>query len=118
MTSTRAGFELESVTYQQDSETYRFEYDQDTTPASMAVVTALADVVDASPTEREPLHDTVDTDALDAVVRVRHPTNGDVHVTFSFEGYAITVHSYGIVEVVPLQVHERSGDPNTEATHR
>lgn len=118
MPSTQAGFELGSVTYQQDSETYRFEYDQDKTPASMAVVTALSDVVDTDPTELDPLHDTVDTDALDAVVGVRHPANGDVHVTFPFEGYAITVHSYGIVEVVPLQPHERNGDPNTEATHR
>lgn len=116
MVSTRDGFNLRSMTRQKDSETFRFEYDQNEAPPSMAVVTAVSDVVDTVPTELVPLYDIIDTDALDALVGVRHPTNGDVHATFSFEGYAITAHSNGILEIAPLQGDRQSDDTTAEET--
>lgn len=102
MVATKVGVELESETYHPASETHRFEYDRDATPASMAVVAALSEVTGSDPIELEPLHATVDADALEALTTVRHTPNGDVDVSFSIEGYRVTVHSYGVVAVAPL----------------
>jgi len=65
----------------------------------MAVVATLAEVMDVEPFELDPLHSTVDPDALDALVRVRTGTDGDIHVTFTHEDHTITVYSYGVVTI-------------------
>lgn len=101
MIATEAGFELDSVQYHPNSETYRFEYDQNTTPPGMAVVAALSEVTDTDPTALEPIHASVDTDALHTLVEDRDGANGDVQVTWTHEEYTVTVHSYGVVAVAP-----------------
>ena len=101
MMATQAGIELESFEFQQDSETYRAEYDQETTSASMAVVASLSEAMDSEPTELEPLYASVDTGALDDLVRVSGTGNGNISVTFTVEKYAITVSSYGVVTIAP-----------------
>jgi hypothetical protein len=111
MAATQTGFELVSMTFQQDTGVSRFEYDQETTPPSMAVVVALSEAMAVDPSELEPLHTTVDTDALDTLARVRDTTNGDVNITFSHEGRRITVHSYGVVVVAPLGHEQTDGHP-------
>ena len=117
MITTRAGFEMESFESHQDSKTYRFEYDQNTTSPSMAVVAALSEVLETDPTALEPLHNSVDVDALDTVLRVRNTPTGDVRVTLTYEGYAITIHSYGVITVAPPE-YVGTDDPNQEAEHR
>lgn len=102
MIATETGFALESVTDHPDSKSVRFEFDQDATPASMAVVAALSEVMETDSMALEPLQATVDTDALNAVVRNRNTANGDVHVTLTHGEHVVTVHSYGIVAVTPL----------------
>ncbi|WP_368407736.1 HalOD1 output domain-containing protein [Halorussus amylolyticus] len=57
--------------------------------------------MDADPVELNPLHSTVDPDALDALICVRTGTDGDIHVTFAHEDHAITVYSYGVVSIAP-----------------
>ncbi|MDR5674359.1 HalOD1 output domain-containing protein [Halalkaliarchaeum sp. AArc-GB] len=94
-----AGVGVETVEYFQESGTVRTQFDHEKTPASMAVIATLADVMGTDPVELDPLHSTVDPDALDAFVRVRYGTNGDSHVTFTHEGHAITVHSYGVITI-------------------
>lgn len=94
-----ADTELESLEYHRDSETYRAEYDPDGVETSTAVVASLSAVLDCEPTELDPLHASIDTDALDAVLRVRSTTVGDVSVTFNVAGRAVTVHSYGVVAI-------------------
>jgi hypothetical protein len=69
----------------------------------MAVVTALSDVMDVDPTTLEPLQKTIDTDALDGLVRAQHARDRDIHLTFSLEDYTVTVHSYGVVAVSPAE---------------
>lgn len=117
MVATQAGVELTSETYHLDSETLRFEYDQDTTLPSMAVVAALSEVVDGDPVELEPLHDVVDTDALDAFVGVRDTTDGDRSVTFTVAEYAVTVDSDGSVAVAPSG-RDPTDDRNGRGLHR
>lgn len=117
MTATHAGIELNSKTYHRDTETYRFKYDRDTTLPSMAVVAALLEVTDEDPFELQPLCDSVDTDALDALVRVRSPATADVHVTLTLEGYTLTVYSHGTIEATPV-ARERSGSLDAEMRHK
>ncbi|MFP9062062.1 HalOD1 output domain-containing protein [Natrialbaceae archaeon A-chndr2] len=74
----------------------------------MAVVATLADVMDTDPVELDSLYSTIDPDELDALVRVRYGANGDTHVTFTHEGHAITVHSYGVLTITPE--HERAAE--------
>jgi len=103
MDATVSGVGVEAVEYSQESGTARTQFDQEKTPASMAVIATLADLMGTDPVELDPLHSTVDPDELDALVRVRNGTNGDSHVTFTHEGHAITVHSYGVITITPEQ---------------
>ena len=101
MDATVSGVGVEAVKYSQESGTVRTQFDQEKTPASIAVIATLADVLDTDPVELDPLHSTVDLDEVDALVRVRSGTDGDTHVTFTHEGHAITVHSYGVITITP-----------------
>ena len=110
MVSTKAGFEFDSETYHRSSATHRFAYDPASTPAHMAVVSALSTVLDVGPTDMEPLAETVDTDALDALVRDVDPVDGEVEVAWTQAGFAVTVHSRGVVTLSP------SGDGGPRST--
>ena len=92
---------VESVEYHPNSSTVRTQFDQAKTSASMAVTATLADAMGVDPVEMDPLHSTVDPDALDDLLRVRTGTDGDIHVTFTHENHAITVQSYGVVTITP-----------------
>lgn len=113
MAATLANVELETGEYHRESETYRAQYDRDTTSPSMAVIASLADLMDKDPTALEPLHATVDTDALDVLMRGRDARDGDISVTFTIAKYAITVYSYGVVAIAPPG-RDRTDDPNEE----
>lgn len=99
MVATRAGVELESVDSLRETGTYRAEYDQATTPASIAVIAAVSDAFDVNPAELDPLYDSLDPDALDGCIRAKETTNGAVNISFGFEGHAIAVSSEGVVTV-------------------
>jgi len=101
MSTTRAGFELCSGTYHPESGTHRSGYDLDATPPSMAVVAALSEVTGIDPLELGPLGASVDTDTLDAPVRVRDASEGDLRVTFPPENRTVTVASDDVVTVGP-----------------
>ncbi|WIV67868.1 HalOD1 output domain-containing protein [Natrialbaceae archaeon AArc-T1-2] len=57
---------------------------------TVAVVDAVATVEGVDPISLEPLHDAVDTDALDRLVGHTR-SNGDVRVTFAFAGYEVEI---------------------------
>lgn len=101
MSVTHDGFELESVEHHAASGTYRFEYDHDETPPSMAVVQALSEVMDVDPTRVRPLASSVDADALDDVIAPRTGVDAAVEVTVTHDGYDVTVDSQGTLTVVP-----------------
>lgn len=96
---------VEDVEYSQESGTVRTQFDQEKTPASMAVIATLAEVMDTDPMEMRPLYSTVDPDALDALVQVRHTTTEDIHISFTHEGHKIRVHNYGVISIT-LPEHE------------
>jgi len=103
MDTTVSGVGVEAVEHFQESETVRTQFDRERTPASMAVIATLADMMDTDPVALDPLYSTIDPDELDGLVRVRNETNGDIHATFTHEGHAITVHSYGVITITPEQ---------------
>lgn len=116
MSTTQTGVELELVEYHRDSETYRAQYDQDAISANMAVVASLSEVMDGDPVELKPLHTSVDTGALDVLVRVRDTTDEDISITFTVEEYAITVYSFGGVTIV-RPGHNQTDDLNEGVPH-
>ena len=65
-------------------------------PPTHAVAAALAAREGVDPTELPPLHDSIDTEAMDAVL----DGGEDVRLTFSHLGYEVTVTGDGRVEVV------------------
>jgi hypothetical protein len=117
MIDTRTGVELTSSGYHRASETRRFEFDPATTSASLAVVTGVTEVLDVEPTSLEPLHNTVDTDALDALVDHRNGTANGVHVTFSLGGRCVCVDSSGVV-TVEQSADESPGDRRRDVPTR
>lgn len=98
MGTTQADPWLDSFEFQADSRSYRAEFDAATTSASVAVIGALAEVLDTGPTDIEPLYETVETDALDAIVHHTSAT-GDVQVSFVLEGRNVTVASDGSIDI-------------------
>ena len=117
MDTTVSGVGVEAVEYSREPGAVRTQFDQEKTPASIAVIATLADLMGTDPVELDPLHSAVDPDELDTLVRFRNgtngnPHNGDTHVTFTHEGHAITVHSYGVITITPAheltaKKHER-----------
>ncbi|ELY48305.1 hypothetical protein C495_02495 [Natronorubrum sulfidifaciens JCM 14089] len=107
---------MESLEYSRELEAYRAQYDQDSTSASIAVVAAMADILGADPLELDRLYDAVDTDALDKLGQVQGTPNGAVDISFTFEGYAITLSSDGVMAISP-PAHERTGVRETGATN-
>lgn len=79
----------------------RAQYEWSSTSPSAAVIETVAVAVDRDPTTIAPLYESVDPDALDAVVQSDGgPTNTDtVTVTFVFADRQVTVHSTGEVVV-------------------
>lgn len=90
--------------YQPESGTYRGEFDSRVHEVSEVVVQAVAAVADRSPLDLDPLYSTVDSDSLDALFtsNAANPHATDIHMSFVFNEHEVTVHSYGIVEVVPV----------------
>lgn len=79
----------------------RTTFDQEKTPVSLAFVATLAEMMDVDPVELDPLHATLDPDALEAIVRVRPGMEGDTQISFTHEDHAITVYSYGVITITP-----------------
>ena len=108
-----AGVGVEAIEYNVESETVRTQFDQEKTTPSMTVVATLADVMGVDPVELDPLYSTIDPDALDQLVHVHNQTSDDIRVTFTHEGYSITVHSYGVVTIT-LEGNLTTGTYGTE----
>jgi hypothetical protein len=84
--------------------TYHTHHDWTTTePLSTTVVNAIAEVMDADPTEIGPLYEQFDPDALDGLFS---PRRGELcgsggHVGFTFDGHHVFIQSDGHISVHP-----------------
>ena len=77
-----------------------YDPDADDRPSEL-LVKAVADVADADPLELDPLFRTVDPDVLDEFVGAGGLPDVDGQVSFTYEGYRVTVHPSGLLELVP-----------------
>jgi len=101
--ATYPNTELESLTFDRDSGTYRAEFDQNRTSASAAVTALLSAVRDCGPTEFAPLYESVDPDALDSFfVSTASGTNRTGLTTFAYSDCEVTVSADGVVLVDPF----------------
>ena len=83
-------------------ESVRAQYDWSSTTPSTAVIETVAIVVDRVPTTLEPLYESLDTDALDTLLRSTSSASSDaetVTVSFSFADQHVIVSSRGDVIV-------------------
>lgn len=98
----------DAVEYDAETETYRASFDASTESAPLAVVATVAVLEETTPAELPPLYAAVDPEALEAVVESADAaSSAPVHASFSFEGYAVTVHGDGVVTVAPEERFER-----------
>jgi len=95
--------EFESLDYHPEDDVYRAIVADDSESASAAIVSAVAAVSDTDPRDMDPLHSTIETDALNALAEPQCTAEGDVHVTFEFHGYEVTASDYGSFKIRPLQ---------------
>lgn len=85
------------------SETIRAEFDWADVDPSTAVVETVATAADRDPMELEPLYNTVDTDALDNLLRSGNSADGTTTVSFTFEGHGVTAQREGSIIVRPIE---------------
>jgi len=85
--------------------TIRAEFDWSMVTPCMAVVETLAVALGRESTAFEPLYESVDPDALDAIVRPdrRRPSAGGLSVQFTHAGHDVTVRRTGTVVVRPVE---------------
>lgn len=90
---------FESLEYFPTENRYRALYNHDETDPSTAVVSTVAEAADTDPIDMEPLHSTVDIDALDALMSPQRAADGDRHLSFRYHDHDVTVSSYGVIRV-------------------
>lgn len=95
---------MESVEFVDSDGLYRAEYDSSRDQPSVAIVAAIAAADRRDPCELRPLHSAIDTDALDelfATSVTEKQRNGCL--SFSYEGFVVTVFSEGVIEAKPTE---------------
>ena len=86
-----------------DAGALRHRYDWDATRASTAVVEMVAIAADVEPSALEPLYDTVDPEALDALIGRSGAAGIHTEVGFTYAGFDVTVGGDGEVTVAPAR---------------
>ena len=93
----------EAADYDSATDTYRVSFDATSHSLNESIISTVAAVSGTEPMELPPLYDVLDPDALEALIELNaaRPAESDIHVTFTFNGYTVTVHTYGIIAVQP-----------------
>ncbi|WP_226008042.1 HalOD1 output domain-containing protein [Natrinema salinisoli] len=93
---------MDNVEFDVDEDTFRAEYDSSRDQPSLAVVAAVAGVSNTEPEELTPLHSVVNTSALnDLFSPTGNARQRNGCLSFSYEGFDVTVFGEGTVEVSP-----------------
>ena len=96
----------EIIDHDPETGTFRTTYNYPSEPPSIAVPLAIQALTNRGVTDLDPMHDAadVDPDALDDVFR---PTAGggqrEADVTFTYQGYEVTVKGYGRIVFRPTE---------------
>jgi hypothetical protein len=89
----------DSVGYDPTTETFHARFDGGTETVTLAVVETVATVTDCRLVSMTPLFETVDPEALSALVS--SPRDQSIEVSFPYEGCHVTVSNDGSVVVEP-----------------
>lgn len=83
----------------------RAEYDWSSVTPSTGVIETVAIAKNSEPTALEPLYNSVDADALDALLDSDglHSADGVATVSFAFAGYDVTVQNNGVIVIQPTE---------------
>lgn len=87
-------------------DTVRTDFDWSEVRPTTAIVETVADITGRDVLRMEPLHDVIQTDALDAVFRPTDGTardNAETSVTVQYLDFAVTVRGDGAVVVRPAE---------------
>jgi FlaG/FlaF family flagellin (archaellin) len=95
---------LGPIEFDAESESFQATYDSIRDSASLAVVAVVATALGEDPQALSPLQTVIDTDALDklAAESATGPGNCD-SISFSYEGFAVTITGEGVIEAVPIE---------------
>lgn len=95
---------MNTIEFDVDEGLFRAAYDGTCDLTSLAVVAVIATAEKRDPRELEPLHNTIDTDALDSLFSTT-PNGGQRSgcISFPYEGFEVTVFDGETIEAVPLQ---------------
>jgi len=89
-----------SISYDSDAGTYRALFDDDAIAPSMAIVEAMASVRDTTPTDLDPLVETVDPMAVDRLAKGANG-NDDCVIEFRYLDHVVAVRGRNVVEIRP-----------------
>lgn len=99
MLHANSGIELTSMERDPASGVYRVRYDPTTTPASLGVVAAVARASSVETTDLEPLFESIDPDALDALTTDHDGRTSNLRISFDYEGHSVTVCDRGWLQI-------------------
>lgn len=93
-----------TVEFDADRELFQAEYDRDQDSESLAVVALVATVLDKEPGHLAPLYSSIDVDALEELFQGSNNNwRGQDHISFTYEGFEVTVFGDGKIEADPLE---------------
>src|SRR6056297_1947149 len=82
---------FESFEYHSDEGVYRAMFDAEEFEPATAVIGAVSTVAEIDPLDVEPLHSTIDSDALNTLFSDGRRSEGDLHVRFPVDGYGVSL---------------------------
>ncbi|WP_224335682.1 HalOD1 output domain-containing protein [Haloprofundus halobius] len=89
------------IGYDPARECYSIEYDRTRDPPSIELIVAIATIEDRGTDEVEPLYETIDPDALDAIFREESEATAhrNGRLSFVFSGREVTVWAEGRIDI-------------------
>lgn len=97
MVNTPCETTLDSVKFSEQSGAYTATYNHHEITPSMAVIDAVAEVLDIDPLELDPIFESIDTDALNGLLSGGEES--PIHISFRFAGCDVTMSNNGRVRL-------------------
>lgn len=98
----------DSVSYHEETDTYRATFDNASITPSIAVVEVMATVLEREAAEMPPMAEVIDPEALDLFLLTQSTEShgGGRTVEFTFVGHEVAILSCGLIKVHPVTTEE------------
>jgi|AntDeeMinimDraft_5_1070356.scaffolds.fasta_scaffold01630_7 hypothetical protein len=105
--------DFDEFEYDPDENRFHVTFDPTDTIPTSAVVAMIATISNTDPVSIPPLHDTIDTDALDTLASEEKDRNAhELSITFVFYGYEVKATNNGTIQAVPKSPDQCSDSSN------